>query len=374
MKHRILGKTGIVTSILGFGAMRLPKVSRDSEEINQDESVRIIRKGIDNGINFVDTAYIYDGSEEVVGKALQNGYREKITLMTKCPTFNIKSQEDFDKFLNEELDRLKVDSIDIYLFHGLSVKRLEEIIEKYNLMKKVSKAKEEGKIKHIGFSSHDEPDNVIKIIDTGLFEIVLLQYNILDPSYEKAIELAAKNGLGVIVMGPNNGGRLAGEPSKDLQEFLTPKRKSFVDLAMKYVWSNENVHVALSGMESEEMVDENVSLATNELVTLTDDERNKTIKLKQKFNELTENRCTGCNYCLPCPNEVNISAIFAAQIDYEVYGQKENARLAYKNIGKPFWSQGKRVEACTECGECLEKCPQKIQIIEQLRSAHSILA
>ena len=376
MHYRKLGNTGIEASILGFGAMRLPtKKEDDPTSIKEEEAIKIIRKAIDNGVNYVDSAYVYHRgmSEVLVGKALKDGYREKVSIMTKNPVRIVEKTEDYEKFLNEELERYDTEYIDVYLFHGLTKERFDEKVVKLGLLEEAKKAKTEGKIKHIGFSSHDKPEQVKELIDIGIFEVILLQYNILDTQYEEVINYAASKGIGVCVMGPVAGGRLALDPPEELKDTLTEGKKNFVDLAFKFVWSNPNVTVALSGMGSEEMVDENLALASGEEISLTDCERTRAIKIGETYKKLSDLICTQCGYCMPCEQEVNITRILKQFIHWQVYGW-DMAKRYYNMIGKSPISPGKNATACIECGDCEEKCPQGIPIIEKLKEAHEILA
>lgn len=380
MKHRKLGNTGIEVSILGFGCMRLPTISPDKEAIKHDDAIKIIRKAIDAGVNYVDTAEPYHNgeSEVVLGKALKDGYREKVTLVTKSPVFkkDYDKPEKFEEYLEIQLKRLDVEYIDIYLLHSLNAKSWKDKVLAFKLIDRAKKAQKEGKIKRIGFSFHDKPEVLKEIIDSNAFEVMLVQYNILDTANEEMLKYAKEKGIGTVIMGPVAGGRLAGEPHEDLIEFLPEGKKNFVDLALKFIWTNPNVDVLISGMGSEEMVDENLAIAKADDYTLTEDQMTKTKELAVKFKGLTDIICTSCKYCEPCPEEVNISVIFSTLIRYEVFGQKEFAKLTYKNLGntEDFWPAGKRADACIECGECELKCPQKIQIIEQLKKAHEILS
>ncbi|MHA1532856.1 MAG: aldo/keto reductase, partial [Candidatus Heimdallarchaeota archaeon] len=200
MQYRPLGKTGIKASILGFGAMRLPtSIPGDPTSIIEEEAIKIIRQGIDGGINYIDSAYVYHrGSSEVlVGKALKDGYREKVHIMTKNPVRLVNKTEDYRTLLDEELKRYDTEYIDVYLFHGLKKETYEEKILPLEIVDEAKAAKKEGLIKHIGLSSHDKPENVIELLDTGVFEAILLQYNIIDNSYVDAIAHAAKKGIGV---------------------------------------------------------------------------------------------------------------------------------------------------------------------------------
>jgi predicted aldo/keto reductase-like oxidoreductase len=377
MEKRKLGKTGIETTILGFGAMRLPTIEEGNPKIKEDVAIKIIRKAIDAGVNHVDTAYNYHDyeSEIILGKALKNGYREKVTLSTKSPVWHedFKETEHFDKYLNESLKKLDVEYIDIYFLHALRKQRWDEKIIPLKILEEGKKAKKDGRIKFFGFSFHDDPNNAREMIDSEAFDVMLIQYNILDDQFEPIIKYAADKGLGVLVMGPVGGGRLSGNPPKELQPLLTKGRTNFTDLAFKYVWSNPNVSVALSGMSNEEQVDDNLAIATARETTLTREERINTKKIETKFKELTDLICTSCNYCMPCPNEVNISFIFRSMIMAQIYGQEERGKLYYSKIGEKNWPPGSRADACIECGECEPKCPQKIPIIDQLKAAHDLL-
>ncbi|MFX0208105.1 MAG: aldo/keto reductase [Candidatus Hodarchaeota archaeon] len=327
----------------------------------------------------MDTAYPdhEKESEIVVGQALKNGYREKVTLVTKCPVGlpDFTDPSHYDNYLNEQLKKLDVDYLDFYLFHGINGKTFQEKVLGLNLIERAKTAKEVGKIKHIGFSFHDTPKVLKEIIDTGHFELMLVQYNIIDQVNEEMLAYAAEKGLGVAIMGPIGGGRLAGTPPPEsMQQWITKGRNNFVDLAFKFVFNNPNVSVALSGMGSVEMLDENLIFVSKENYDqLTIDEKERIQNIATKFKELSDVVCTGCGYCMPCPNEVNIKEIFDFLIRYQVYGQKEDAKGMYAQIGKLRWLPGKDATACIECEECLEKCPQKIPIIEQLKEAHQIL-
>lgn len=379
MNYRNLGKTGIKVSVLGFGCMRLPTLKLGEPAINREEAIRLIRKGIDSGINYIDTAYPYHAkeSEVVVGLALKDGYREKVTLVTKCPVGlpDFTESTHYDEYLTKQLAKLDVEYIDFYLFHSINEHTFREKVLGLNLIERAQAAKEAGKIRHIGFSFHDKPEVLKEIIDTGHFELMLVQYNIIDQVNEEMLAYAAKNGLGVAIMGPIGGGRLAGTPPpKSMQQWLTEGQTNFVDLALKFVLSNPNVSVALSGMGSEEMVDENLRLVSKDNYSLlTSDEKERIQNIAIKFKELSDVVCTGCGYCMPCPNEVNIKEIFNLLIRYQIYGQIEDSKTTYAQIGKVHWLPGKDAAACIECEECLEKCPQNIPIIEQLKEAHQIL-
>jgi len=379
MHFRTLGRTGIKTSALGFGCMRLPTIEQGGK-IDRDKAIKLIRKGIDNGITYVDTAWPYHKgeSEVVLGLALKDGYREKVTLVTKCPVGfpDFTEPEHFDERLDEQLRRLDVECLDFYLFRALNRRSWDEKIIGLNLIERALKAKKDGKIKHLGFSFHDKPEVLKEIIDSGHFDLMLVQYNIVDQINHEMIDYAWEKGLAVAIMGPIGGGRLAGTDLPDeMQEWLTPGRANFVDLALKFVFSNPNVSVALSGMGSDEMLDDNLRIVSrDDYDKLTKTQSESIASIASRFKELCDLLCTGCKYCEPCPNDVNISFIFNALQRYQIYGFKEQAKHLYSMIGTVRWIAGENASACVECGECLEKCPQNIEIIEQLKKAHDVLS
>jgi predicted aldo/keto reductase-like oxidoreductase len=378
MHYRTYGKTGLKVSILGMGCMRLPvEIVNNKPKVKEKEAIEVIRKAIDGGVNFVDSAYRYHNSksEVVLGKALKDGYREKVFVETKLYTPKIRKAEDFDALLDEQLKKLGVEYIDVYLVHGMSWKRYESVIEKYNVMDRVQLAKDEGKIRHIGFSSHDTSENIRKIIDTGLFEAMLVQYNLLDQDNEDVIAHAAKNGMGVGLMGPNGGGRLGVAPYKKMEHLLSPNRTNFIDLALKFVWSNPNVSIALSGMSNLEMVNENLSFASAKNHTLSIEEKQRVQQIASLYIELTDFNCTSCGYCMDdCPENINISFILK-QLLYSVAsaGNWEGAKYEYKKIGVHKKVSGNNAETCISCGNCEEACPEGIPIIEKLQEAHKLL-
>lgn len=373
MQYRTLGKTGISISTLGFGAMRLPQIVSDGKQVfDTDESIKIIRRAYELGVNYIDTApYYCEGeSEIIVGKAIK-GIRDKVYISTKNPIED-DSGEHFMQRLEKSLKKLDTDYIDFYHMWGIS---WEQFVDKINVkngpLEFAQRAKEQGIIKHISFSFHDKPENMIKLINTGYFETVLCQYNMLDRSNEAAIAHAHKCGLGVVVMGPVGGGRL-GEPSPVIQKLIPGGSKSSAELALRFVISNPNVTCALSGMGSIEMVEQNVQTASNtaELTAVELDSINSAMEQNKKLADLY---CTGCNYCMPCPQEVNIPLNFQLMNYHKVYGLTEHAKGAYQQIGKFDWMKGKQASECIDCGICEEKCPQKLNIREQLKETAKTL-
>ncbi|NJD02332.1 MAG: aldo/keto reductase [Ruminiclostridium sp.] len=365
MIYREFGKTGVKVSALGFGAMRLPALE-DGKRLDEKKGIEIIHRAFEAGVNYIDTAPGYCGgeSEIVVGKALK-GWRDKVYLSTKNPVED-NSGEHWRERLEKSLKKLDVEYIDFYHMWGINWDAyIKDIDVKDGPMGAARRAKEEGLIRHISFSFHDAPENMIKLIDTGNFESVLCQYNLLDRVNERSIGYAGEKGLGVVIMGPVAGGRL-GTPSKTISDLLPGKVKSSAEIALRFVLANPNVSCALSGMGTLEMVNENVLTASNKNPLSRDElERIKESMIENKRR--AELYCTGCNYCMPCPFEVNIPLNFEIMNYHKVYGLTDYAKGQYGQIGVNEWMKGKKADACTECGICETKCPQKIQIRKQLK-------
>jgi predicted aldo/keto reductase-like oxidoreductase len=358
MRYRSLGRTGFEISALGFGAMRLPF---DDEA----ESVAIIQRAFDQGVNYVDTAYTYGGgrSEPIVGRAVR-GYRDRVRVATKFPIWDAHETSDYRRVLGEQLRRLGLDYIDFYHFHGLSQEHFERRVLGLGLLDEAQKVRDEGLIRHISFSFHDRAEVMPQIIDTGVFDSVLCQYNLLDRSNQAAIEYAHQRGLGVVVMGPIGGGRLGG-PSRTIQAMVPGQRVSSPELALRFVLANPNIDCALSGMGSRQMVDENAEVASRE-AALSADELGQIDRAARENARLADLYCTECGYCLPCSSEVNIPLNFRLMNLHRVYDVTAYARAEYAKIGTQPWMTGKRADQCTQCGECEAKCPQQLPIRQQL--------
>lgn len=373
MQYRAFGNTGFDISTLGFGAMRLPSRDINGKKVFDEEAgVRIIRRAFELGVNYIDTApYYCDGeSEVIVGKALK-GWRDKVMVSTKNPIENA-SGADWRARLENSLRKLDVDHIDFYHMWGINLESYRtEIDVPDGPMEAARKAKEEGLIRHISFSFHDKAENLFPLIDSGNFESVLLQYNLLDRANEAGIAHAREKGLGVVVMGPVGGGRL-GMPSEAIRNLLPGKVSSSAQLALRFVLANAGVGCALSGMGSLEMVEQNCAVASNE-APLSQDELERVNASMEENRRMADLYCTGCNYCMPCPQEVNIPLNFQLMNYHRVYGLTGYAREQYAQIGNVEWMKGKRADACVDCGLCEEKCPQKIEIRRQLKETAAVL-
>jgi len=373
--YKEFGNTGIKMSALGFGAMRLPMVEIDGKEVVDDEkAIPAIHRAFELGVNYIDSAPYYCNSlsEVTVGKALK-GWRGKVYVSTKNPVEDASGAH-WRERLENSLKNLDTDHIDFYHMWGIGIESFNnEINVPDGPIEAALKAKSEGLIRHISFSYHDKPENFAPIVDSGYFESVLMQYNLMDRSNEKNIDYAKEKGLGVVIMGPVGGGRL-GAPSPVISALLKDKSSSSAETALRFVLSNPHVDVALSGMNTIEMVEENARVASVG-GQLSEAEREQIVLMMNEHKKLAELYCTGCNYCKPCPQDINIPYMFELMNYHRVYGLTEYARAQYKEAqeGKS-WEKTKTAEACVECGTCESKCPQHIQIISQLKETLKALA
>lgn len=370
MLYRPLGRTGLQVSALGLGAMRLPGFEDPTEAVDEEKAraaLAIAHRAFDLGVNYIDTAYIYasGNNERIVGRILR-GYRDRVYLATKSPVWHIKGRPDYRRFLEEQLARLAVDCLDFYYFHDVNARTWPETILKYDLLEEAQRAKEEGLIRHVSLSSHAKPDLIAAMIDTGVFATVLLQYNLLDRSNEEAIAYAREKGLGVLVMGPVAGGQLAA-PSEVIAGSTGRKFSGTAEVALRFALANPDVSCVLSGMSSLAMVEENARLASLDR-SLDAEDWSRIETLLAETGRLRELYCTGCGYCQPCPNGIDIPNIFKQLLHHRVWGLTEAARKAFAEVGR-VESAGAPPSACTECGVCETRCPQGIKIGEQLKQA-----
>ena len=375
MQYTEFGRTGIQVSRVGFGCMRFPSREVDGKKVfDEEESIRMMHRAMELGVNYFDTApgYCEKQSEIIVGKALK-GRRDKVYLSTKYPSEEA-SGDDLERKLETSLKKLDTDYIDFYHMWGISLKTFVERLDTPDgPMARARKLRDAGVIRHISFSFHDAPENMIEIIrrGEGVFASVLCQYNLLDRANEDAIAYAHEQGLGVTIMGPVGGGRL-GAPSKVIQDLLPGKVQSSAEMALRFVMNNRNVNIALSGMSSMDMVEENAAVASN-MEPLTQEEEARIAASLEENRRLADLYCTGCNYCMPCPKGINIPEIFKMMNYHRVYGLTKFARDNYARIGKDPWLNFQNAAACVQCGACEKKCPQHLHIREQLRAAHEAL-
>ena len=371
MQYLEYGKTGKKVSRLGFGLMRLPMVD---DHVDMDIAVALIRRAVELGVNYLDSAEGYGNSESQIafGKGIK-GLREKVFVSTKNG-YKGESGDEWRARLDTSLERIDVDYIDFYHSHGLSWEQYQAMLGKGRPMEQFRKVKEEGLIRHMCFSCHDSPENMMQLIDTGEFDGLLCQYNLLDRKNEEAIAHAREKGMGVVIMGPVGGGRLV--PPSDRIQSMVKGSQSSPEVALRFVLSNPNVTIALSGMNSMAMVEENAVTAGRKR-SLTEAERKRALDALEETRNLADLYCTGCGYCMPCPNDIDIPSNFSAMNHYKVWGLEELARGWYKRLGTKKKDEETTVEAwaqaCVQCGECEPKCPQNIPIIEQLKETHAAL-
>lgn len=363
MQYRAYGKSGIQVSALGFGAMRLPK--------DEDYAVECMVRSLELGVNYIDTAHGYnDGwSEQMVGRAAKKFGREKVFLATKNPMQDDTADGWWGR-MEQSLERLDSGYIDFFkIVHALGWESWEKFSRPGGPIEAMEKARDQGLFRHCVFSTHDTPENVAKLIDTGFFEGMLVQYNLLDRKYEDVIARAHERGMGVEIMGPVGGGRL-GAASEKLEGLV--KGASTPELALRFVLANPHVSIAFSGMNSVEMVEENCATASRE-EPLSAGELEAIEQALVENQKLAELYCTGCEYCMPCPQGVAISRIFAAMNMHRVWGLTEHAKGIYRRLGPDNRRGHMAADACVECGQCEPKCPQKIPIIQQLKESHEAL-
>ena len=369
MLYRKLGKTGLDVSILGFGCMRLPTLDKKSEVIDKPQATEMLYHAIDHGVNYVDTGYPYHNgaSEPFLGEILKDGYREKVYLSTKIPSWNIEKKEDLDYYLEEQLKNLQTEFIDFYMVHNLNQKYWPQL-EKANVFEFLDEALSSGKIKYTGFSFHDELEFFMEMVDIYNWDMTLVQYNFMDENYQagrEGIRYAASQGLGVMVMEPLRGGALVNIPN-DIQSIwdqAETKRKP-VEWALRYIWDNPDVDVVLSGMSTLKQVKDNLKYADEGLSgSLSEDEKFLIKDVKMAYRERIMVDCTACGYCMPCPEGVNIPKCFMHYNNAHVYEDKENESMHYFVLLK----DEERASNCIECGECEKMCPQMINIKEELK-------
>jgi len=375
MHYRQFGNLDFKASILGFGCMRLPVLDGDSSRINESEAISMIRHAIDNGVNYIDTAYPYHQgqSEPLVGKALQNGYRDKVKLATKLPVSRCQSYEDFDRFLNEQLEKLATDHIDFYLLHGLS-KNTWEKAKKLGIELFLEKALADGRIHYAGFSFHDEFAVFKEIVDAYPWTFCQIQYNYMDTEFQagaQGLNYAAEKGLAVVVMEPIKGGKLAKKPPQSIVDLWAQStlKRTPAEWALRWVWNHPEVTLLLSGMSTRDQVEENLRFASlAEPNSFSADELLLIEKVKEQYISLTKVDCTTCGYCQPCPSGVNIPRNFSLYNDANIYDDFASSRFAYNT----FFTAENRASACTECGICEEACPQQINIREHLKEIQRV--
>jgi len=370
MRYRDYGQTGEKISALGFGCMRLPELEKNGKwYIDEEKSTPMLRRAAELGVNYFDTGYYYcnHNSEAAVGKALKP-IRDKVLISTKLPIWDTKKRGDYRRWLEYSLKELQTDYVDYYHFWSLDREKFEKTVLGLGLLDEARKAKEEGLIRHISFSFHDDPEVIREIIDRAeIMETMLVQYNLLDRRNEEMIAYAASKGLGVAAMGPVAGGKLAAPAT--LSGSLTGKDMPTYELALKFVMGNPNISCALSGMRTQEDLLQNAALAGDE-APIGEEEWRRLGEGLEQLRRFSDLYCTGCGYCQPCPAGIDIPKLFSAYTFHNVYGLSGQAKHMF---GKYREEGGKPFAQCRDCGFCEGKCPQRLQIRAQLERVEGIL-
>mgnify|MGYP006288776391 CR=1 FL=1 len=377
MRYRLFGRTGEGVSILGFGCMRLPVRQGREEHIDESLATRMLRYAIDHGVNYVDTAYPYHqgASEPFVGRALQEGYRDKVYLATKLPSWLISQPSDCECYLNEQLQRLGTEQIDCYLLHNVKQEWWERLLA-CGVLDFLDRAVQDGRIRYAGFSFHDEFDQFMRVVDAYDWDFCQIQYNFMDEYIQAGtagLKYAAGKRMGVVVMEPLRGGSLAARVPPDVQAVWDQSghRRTPAEWALRWVWDHPRVSVVLSGMSDMRQVEENCRLADcARPQSMSSEDLQVVDKVRSIYRERLQVNCTGCGYCLPCPHGVNIPRIFSIYNDRFMFGDKRWSHLMYTMAT----NQAERVDNCEGCRECEEKCPQDLSIVDTLHQAHQVLS
>jgi hypothetical protein len=368
VQYRNFGTLDWKASALGFGCMRFPNLDgqRNSPNVDEPEAVRMLRRAIDNGVNYLDTAYPYhEGkSELVVGRALQDGYREKVKLATKLPVWLVNAPEDFGRLLDEQLKKLQTTHIDFYLFHALNQINWRDIVLRHNLLAQAAAALADGRIRHLGFSFHGDFAAFEEIVNgSDLWTFCQIQYSYMDTENQAGtpgLKLAASKGLAVVIMEPLLGGRLA-DPPPDVRELMEsyPVPRTPAEWALKWLWDQPEVSVVLSGMSTMDQVEENLRIAdASQIGSFRPIEHALIAAVRERYGARTVIPCTRCGYCMPCPNGLDIPANF----EFFNYAHAFNDLVTARFRFKVFLTDAQRSSSCLDCGSCEPLCPQKIDI------------
>lgn len=382
MQERLMGRNSAAVSTFGMGCMRLPlAVNSDGSThyaaIDEPEAIRMIRHAIDSGVTYLDTAYPYHqgNSEIVVGRALLDGYRSRISLATKMPVWQTNTYADFVRILDEQLEKLQTDTIDYYLLHALNRQTWDKVKE-LGVLGFLDQAKKSGKIRYAGFSFHDQLPLFREIVDSYSWDMCQIQLNLLDENYQAGLEgmhYAASRGLGVVIMEPLRGGALAQKVPADIQAVWdqSEQKRSPAEWAFRWLTDFPQISVILSGVSTMVQLVDNLRIfADAKPGTLTPAEKNLIAQVQNLYRQKIKVGCTGCNYCMPCPSGVAIPEVFRLYNQAYLYDDLATSRRHYLNLS----AKKQDASCCVACGRCESLCPQGIAIIDKLAEAHISLS
>lgn len=373
MRYRKLGGTGLSVSSLGFGAMRMPHEPGDSRAILKDEAKALVHRALDLGVNLFDTAWNYHGerSEGFLGEVVPPSVRNEILLSTKLPCWLVEKPEDASSYLDRQLERLRTDRVDIYLLHGLGGKSWKKMKDA-GIPEWGERMKRQGKIRFFGFSFHDRYQVYREILSHMDWDLCLLMLNYVDTGYQAGLQGvmdADRKGMGVMIMEPLRGGFLAGELPDEVKACFKDTGFSPAALGLRWVWNLPQVSTLLSGMTSISELEENAALAGETPPDCLDERELAAYRCAgQAFLSRAEIPCTGCEYCMPCPEGVGIPWCFNYYNHFTMHDNLEQARALYAFISGKHGG-----DRCTGCGACMEKCPRELAVPELLAKVHSTL-
>jgi len=362
-------------STLGFGCMRLPVLGGDPGRIDEEKATALLHAALDQGVNYVDTAWPYHGgqSEPFVGRALGSERRKQVHLAPKCPVWLVESEADWDRYLDQQLERLRTDHIDFYMLHALAADRWEAV-RRFGGLQAFERARADGRIRHLGFSFHASLDVFKEVVDGyDGWEFCQLQLNYLDEEYQAGVagmRYAAARGIGTIVMEPLRGGALANTPPALAEIWGRSERRwSSAEWALRWVWSHPEVVTALSGMNEPSQLEENLRVAGS-AAPLCPSDLARFDEAKQVYRARMRVPCTTCGYCQPCPAGVAIPDVLSQYNSAAMFGSKSGPAAAYRLF---VLGNGAGADQCTKCRECEAKCPQGISIASEIEEAHACL-
>ena len=368
-------RQGNPVSLIGYGCMRF---SKKGSSIDFEKAEKEVLHGIECGINYFDTAYAYPGNEECLGRILEkNNMRDKVKIATKLPQYLVKNKNQIDKFFDEELKRLRTDHVDYYLMHMFTDIKNWDNLKLLGIVEWIEEKKKSGAIRQIGFSYHGDSDMFIRILDSYDWDFCQIQYNYVDEHTQagaKGLKAAADKGIPVVIMEPLRGGKLVNSLPEDAKKLIKENSHGWspAEWGLRWLWNQPEIMCVLSGMNSIEMIDENVRIASEiKEKSLGEEEFEFYEKIKEIIKVTEKVGCTGCAYCMPCPRGVDIPGTFACYnlmySEKKTTGRFEYARNIGVRINPGFATQ------CVACGKCESHCPQHIEIIKKLKEADKAL-